>query len=98
MCLFRSRRRHTSWIREWSSDVGSSVLGIYSGCIGFFSFNQTFDLNIVIRTVVIHEDEASIGAGGAITALSSPDEEYKEMILKTRAPASAVFDCESKSH
>ncbi|XP_071921562.1 aminodeoxychorismate synthase, chloroplastic-like isoform X1 [Coffea arabica] len=72
--------------------------GIYSGCIGFFSFNQTFDLNIVIRTVVIHEDEASIGAGGAITALSSPDEEYKEMILKTRAPASAVFDCESKSH
>ncbi|CDP04366.1 unnamed protein product [Coffea canephora] len=72
--------------------------GIYSGCIGFFSYNQTFDLNIVIRTVVIHEDEASIGAGGAITALSSPDEEYKEMILKTRAPASAVFDYESKSH
>ncbi|CAI9091064.1 OLC1v1025984C1 [Oldenlandia corymbosa var. corymbosa] len=71
--------------------------GIYSGCIGFFSYNQTFDLNIVIRTVVIHEDEASIGAGGAITFLSNPEEEYKEMILKTRAPANAVYVTESSN-
>ncbi|XP_058182816.1 aminodeoxychorismate synthase, chloroplastic isoform X4 [Rhododendron vialii] len=66
--------------------------GIYSGSIGFFSYNQTFDLNIVIRTVVIHEGEASIGAGGAVVALSKPEEEYNEMILKTRAPVNAVLE------
>ncbi|KAL8051804.1 hypothetical protein ABFX02_06G172300 [Erythranthe guttata] len=66
--------------------------GIYSGCIGYFSYNQTFDLNIVIRTIVINGEDASIGAGGAITALSKPEEEYEEMLLKTRAPTKAVVE------
>ncbi|OVA00016.1 Chorismate binding [Macleaya cordata] len=47
-----------------------------SGSIGFLSYNQTFDLNIVIRTIVIHEGEASVGAGRAIVALWKPEDEY----------------------
>ncbi|XP_021295417.1 aminodeoxychorismate synthase, chloroplastic isoform X2 [Herrania umbratica] len=77
---------------ELLDSIESCSRGIYSGSIGFFSYNQTFDLNIVIRTVVIHGNEASIGAGGAIVALSDPEKEYEEMILKTRAPANAVME------
>ncbi|KAI6676498.1 hypothetical protein NL676_037294 [Syzygium grande] len=77
---------------ELLDSLESCPRGIYSGSIGFFSINQMFDLNIVIRTVMIHENEASIGAGGAIVALSNPKDEYEEMNLKTRAPVKAVVD------
>lgn len=77
---------------ELLDSIESCSRGIYSGSIGFFSYNQTFDLNIVIRTVVIHENEATIGAGGAIVALSDPIKEYDEMVLKTRGPANAMME------
>ncbi|PWA43083.1 aminodeoxychorismate synthase protein [Artemisia annua] len=41
--------------------------------------------------------ETSVGAGGAIVTLSSPEEEYKEMVFKTRAPVNAVVEYEHKS-
>ncbi len=64
--------------------------GPYSGAIGWLGPGGACDLSVAIRTIVLDGARARIGAGGAIVALSDPDEEYEEMLLKAAAPAAAL--------
>ncbi|KAF8821340.1 p-aminobenzoic acid synthase [Cardiosporidium cionae] len=64
--------------------------GAYSGSLGFISINGSFDLNIIIRTACWTENKISVGAGGAIVALSNPEKEYEEMLLKANATINAL--------
>ena len=69
--------------------------GVYSGAIGYFSLNGATDLAVAIRTLVLSGQPGggtglSLGVGGAITADSSPQEEYEEIRTKAFGVLSAL--------
>lgn len=56
--------------------------GVYAGAFGVIGFDGRIDLAMVIRSVLVDADGATIGAGGGITALSEPAAEWAEARLK----------------
>jgi para-aminobenzoate synthetase component I len=59
--------------------------GVYSGVFGYFGLDGGIELAMVIRSIVIDAEGASVGTGGGITALSVPAEELAEVKLKAAA-------------
>nr|WP_272902471.1 aminodeoxychorismate synthase component I [Brevibacterium daeguense] len=72
-------------------DLEDGPRGVYSGALGWISLSGALELSVVIRTAVVTEDRATFGVGGAITALSDPEEEYEETLVKARTIASALL-------
>ncbi|ANS79961.1 Para-aminobenzoate synthase, aminase component [Serinicoccus hydrothermalis] len=65
--------------------------GVYSGALGWVGLDGSMDTSIVIRTLTRDPDGTlALGVGGAVTALSDPDEEYAEVRTKARAVLAAV--------
>ncbi len=61
--------------------------GLYSGTVGYFTPNGDFDFNVVIRSILYNQEKkyASFSVGSAITAKSTPENEYEECLLKAKA-------------
>ena len=58
---------------------------LYTGSIGYLSFCDTMDLNIVIRTILVKNGKAYLQVGGAVTYDSNPEAEYQETLDKAKA-------------
>jgi para-aminobenzoate synthetase len=71
-------------------DIERVARGVYSGALGYFGLDGSVDLSIVIRTIVLRPGATTIGAGGAIVIQSDPEQEFDELLLKARAPMSAI--------
>ncbi|KAI8921085.1 ADC synthase [Powellomyces hirtus] len=65
--------------------------GPYSGVLGYFSLNGAAEFSVIIRTAVCSANEISVGAGGAIVALSDPQEEFDEMLLKANSVIPSIM-------
>jgi para-aminobenzoate synthetase len=75
---------------EIIDELEGEARGVYSGAIGYLGLSGGCDLNIVIRTIVIEGETATLGVGGAIVMQSDAEEEYQETLLKARAPMAAI--------
>jgi anthranilate synthase component I len=59
--------------------------GIYSGAVGYISFQDDMDTAIALRTAVIKDGVLYAQAGGGIVHDSSPEGEWQETMNKLRA-------------
>lgn len=64
---------------------------IYTGSIGYISFNQHMDFNIAIRTILCQEKTATYQVGGGIIWDSDAQAEYEESLLKGKALKEALL-------
>lgn len=61
--------------------------GLYSGAVGYFTPDDDFDFNVIIRSILYNQTKqyVSYSVGGAITAKSNPLKEYEECLIKAKA-------------
>ena len=65
--------------------------GVYSGAVGYLSWNGNMDTAIAIRTAVIKDKQLHIQAGAGIVYDSIPQSEWEETMNKARAIIAAVM-------
>ncbi|WP_420769080.1 anthranilate synthase component I [Parageobacillus thermoglucosidasius] len=59
--------------------------GIYTGSIGWISFDGDMEFNIAIRTMIAKDGIAHVQAGAGIVIDSHPEHEYRECLKKAAA-------------
>ena len=69
--------------------------GVYSGAVGYLSWNGNMDTAIAIRTAVIKDNVLNIQAGAGIVYDSTPENEWAETMNKARAVFRAVSMAEA---
>lgn len=71
-------------------ELEPSARAVYTGSLGYVSFSGDMDLNILIRTLLVNEEKIFFHAGGGIVCDSTPQKEYEEIMIKSRAMRGAL--------
>ena len=69
---------------EIIQELEQSPRGAYTGSIGYLNRNGDMDLNILIRTIVVDEQNINIRAGAGLVADSDPQKELEETRSKAK--------------
>lgn len=70
---------------EIIDELERSARGIYTGALGYMSFNGDMAFNVLIRTMLVSGRKVSFHAGSGIVADSDPQKEYEETLVKAHA-------------
>lgn len=71
-------------------ELEPSRRSIYTGSLGYLGFNNTMDLNILIRTMLKKDDKIYFQVGGGIVSDSDPENEYSETLVKAQGIFKAI--------
>jgi para-aminobenzoate synthetase component 1 len=78
-------------------DLEQGPRGVYSGAFGYFGIDGAANLAMVIRSIVLSPQGASIGTGGGITSGSDPQAELEETWVKV-SPLLRALGVESNGY
>lgn len=65
--------------------------GVYTGSLGYLSFHNTMQFNMLIRSFLKKHDDIFFHVGGGIVADSEPGFEYEETLVKAKALQDALM-------
>ena len=75
---------------EIIKELEPDARGVYTGALGYMSFHNTLQFNILIRTLLKAGDRVCFHVGGGIVADSDPAREYEETLIKARVLLEAL--------
>jgi anthranilate synthase component 1 len=72
------------------SEVEGIQRGFYAGAVGYLCYSGDMDTCIAIRSMLVKDGKAVVGAGAGIVADSVPANEHRECLAKAKGLLSAV--------
>ena len=72
------------------AELEGEARGAYTGSMGYLNHDGDLDLNILIRTITVHDDEVVLRAGAGLVVDSVPERELEETRHKARGLLNAL--------
>jgi anthranilate synthase component 1 len=76
---------------EIIAELEQAPRGAYTGSFGYLNCDGSLDLNILIRTIVVHGNRIDLRAGSGIVADSDPQSELDETRAKAKGMTQALI-------